>query len=142
MAPSNDRQIESSSVNPPNEVLRAEVPRRVLVVDADPPLFGLLQEWLADCGCIAVDSASARRNDDRFDLVIVDIPVPRRGGKDLVTRIANKHPGIPILALSSCFFASISCQGEVARALGVASALPKPVSHDALQSAVCALLKP
>lgn len=142
MATSNDRQTEVSGVNPTNELLRA-APRRVLVVDTDPVLFGLLQEWLGECGCIAVGvSAGVARNDDRFDLVIVDIPVPRQGGAELVTRIANQHPGVPILALSSCFFASIPCQGEVARALGVASALPKPVSHDVLQSAVRALLKP
>lgn len=113
--------------------------RRVLVVAADGALFGLLQEWLGACGCTAVE-ASAAGQEDRFDLVIVDIPFPREGGAQLVARISNQHPGAPIIALSSGFFAGIACQGAVAHALGVTRVLPKPVSRDVLVSTVCSAL--
>lgn len=112
--------------------------QHVLVVDADPALFPLLQEWLAECDCIAVQGGE--HNEDRFDLVIVDIPFPRQGGAESVARLAREHPDARILALSSCFFSGVACRGAVARTLGVASVLPKPVARDALISAVRALI--
>lgn len=136
MATANDQPAESTGISPAGEVRSAAAaPRRVLVIDSDPALFGLLQQWLGECGCIAVD-ASAARKEDRFDLVIVDIPFPRQGGVELAKRIANEYPSAPILALSSCFFAGIACTGAVARTLGVARVLPKPVSRDTLISTV------
>lgn len=117
----------------------AAAARRVLVVAADRALFGLLQEWLGECGCTAVE-ASAAGKEDRFDLVIVDIPFPREGGAQMVAQISNEQHGAPIIALSSGFFAGIACQGAVARALGVMRVLPKPVARDALISTVCSVL--
>jgi len=38
------------------------------------------------------------------------------------------------------FFSGVECRGAVARALGVASVLPKPVTHDALIGAIRPLL--
>lgn len=114
-------------------------PRRVAVIAADRPLFTLLREWLAECGCVTVEE-SATRDADRFDLVIVDIPFPREGGVELVKRINSEYSGVPILALSSCFFAAVPCRGEVARALGVARVLPKPVPREKLIDTVRTLL--
>jgi DNA-binding NarL/FixJ family response regulator len=70
------------------------------------------------------------------DLVIVDVPFPRRGGVDLVRRIASEHPATPILALSTNFFSGIECCGPVALALGVQCVLPKPATREALTAAV------
>jgi DNA-binding response OmpR family regulator len=118
-----------------------EPARRVLVVDADPALLALLDEWLADHGCEVVHE---RRGDDAaqddFDLVVVDIPFPRNGGSDVLKRVAHGNPGAPILALSSSFFAGIESTGAIARTLGVASVLPKPVTRAALIDAVDRLL--
>ncbi len=141
MATTSERQADLNGTNSASEAQGRAAPHaRVLIVDADPALFGLLQEWLGECGCAAVEErAGAPRNpgnDDRFDLVVVDVPFPRQGGVERVTRVANEHPGAPILALSSCFFAGIACKGAVARSLGVASVLPKPVSRETLVSAV------
>ena len=109
--------------------------RSVLVVDTEPALFGLLHEWLAECGYTAVDARTANSH-DRFDLVIVDIPFPRHGAVERVAQLNGEYPATPVVALSSCFFSGIKCRGEVARTLGVASVLPKPVPREALQSAV------
>lgn len=120
---------------------------RVLVVDADRALLGLLQEWLDAQGCTVVSEQSAGADSnqpteptEQFALAIVDVPFPRTGGSDQVQRVAAKHPGTPILALSCCFFASIECQGAVARALGAACVLPQPASREALTNAVRQLL--
>lgn len=109
----------------------------MLVVDMDRAVLGLLEEWLAAHGCeVAVDDGHAKRRGERFDLVLVDVPFPRRSGSDLLHRLAAAHPGVPILALSCNFSAGVSAHGAVARTLGVAGVLPKPVSRAALIAAV------
>ena len=110
---------------------------RVLVVDADDALFGLIEEWLGAAGHDVIpEHARDARAHAGVDLVVVDIPFPRQGRMSLLERVAAEHPGIPILALSSTFFAGIGSNGAVARALGVAGVLPKPVSREGLIAAV------
>lgn len=113
--------------------------RRVLVIDADSALFGLIEEWLVALGysVIAV-SADNEFMAGAVDLVIIDIPFPRRG-RDQLQRIATDYPQTPILALSSTFFTGVENSSAVARALGVAGVLPKPVRHGALIAAVTKL---
>ena len=114
--------------------------RRVVVVAADRALFGLLREWLVDVGHVVVEE-NISSGAERFDLAIVDVPFPRHGGAQLITRVADDYPGVPILALSSCFFGDVECQGQVARSVGVQSVLPKPVARDRLIAAVGSLLR-
>lgn len=123
---------------------------RVLVVDADPATQSLLEEWLTENGC----QVQSRRSEDNarpaqccqdspvngFDLALVDVPFPRQGLAQL-ERVALAHPGTPIVAMSSTFFASVECTGAVARMLGVAGVLPKPLRREALISALRTLLK-
>ena len=118
----------------------AATPPRVLVIDADCALTALLDEWLAALGCSVAHAASGADSPGHFDIAIVDVPYPRRGGVDLVARIAARHPDTPILALSPNFFAGVECHGPVARALGVACVLPKPATSEALTKAVKRLL--
>jgi DNA-binding response OmpR family regulator len=120
-------------------------PPRILAVDTDRALLGLLEEWLGVGGCVVVSehdhathAADGRHN--RFTLVIVDAPHPRRGGIELLQRIAAEHPATPIVALSSTFFPGIDSTGGVARTLGVACVLPKPVARESLIAAVQSLL--
>lgn len=120
----------------------AGMPPRILVVDTDRALLGLLEEWLDVCGCI-VESDQDRTggvNGGRPDLMIVDVPHPKRGGMELLQKLAAEHPGTPIIALSSTFFPGIESTGGVARTLGVACVLPKPVGRESLLTAVRSLL--
>jgi DNA-binding response OmpR family regulator len=105
---------------------------RALIVDADPALFGLLEEWLAAQGFGVARDAEACGAPDGYDLIVADVPAPRSGGLALLRRLSEDHPGTPILALSSSFFAGIDTMGAVARSLGVAGVLPKPVTREAL----------
>lgn len=101
---------------------------RILLVDADEALRGLLEEWLAREGCSLVQ--------ERPDVVVVDLPFPRERGVELLERVARAWPRAPIVALSSNFFPGIEASSAVARALGVASVLPKPLTRDALLAAL------
>jgi len=114
---------------------------RILVVDTDRALLGLLEEWLGPCGRVVEADQDAARNGERFALLIVDVPQPRRGGMELLQRLADEHPGTPIIALSSTFFPGIESTGGVARTLGVACVLPKPVGRESLLTAVRSLLR-
>jgi CheY-like chemotaxis protein len=109
---------------------------RVLVADADPALFGLLEEWLAACGCRVASSWSGAR--DGCDLILVDVPFPRHDGQT-VKALAGAHPHTPIVVLSSSFFPGVEACGAVARSLGVAGVLPKPLNREALLAALAAL---
>jgi len=101
---------------------------RVLLVEADAALRGLIEEWLADEDWQLVD--------ERPDVVLVDLPAPRENGSAAVRRVSNAHPHAPVVALSSSFFDGIETKGAIARALGVASVLPKPLTRDALMAAL------
>ena len=110
---------------------------QILVLDADPALLGLLGEWLADIGDVTARPAAQA---SPCDLLVVDVPYPRQGESNPLRRLAETHPGTPVLALSPTFFAGIEPYGAVARELGVAGVLPKPVPRDALVAAVRRLL--
>ena len=114
---------------------------RVLLVDADPALQGLLEEWLAAHGCtVEATQSCAHGGHDGYDLIVVDIPSPRQGCSGGLKAISEAHPGTPILALSSSFFPGVDTTGAVARALGVAGVLPKPVTRGGLLDALRRLL--
>jgi DNA-binding response OmpR family regulator len=113
--------------------------RRILVVDADPALLGLLGAWLADHGEIVVQRGGepARRD---VDLVVVDVAFPRLVQRNGLRELAEAHAGTPLIALSPTFFGGIASQGAVAQSLGVAAVLPKPIQREALLGTVSALL--
>jgi len=114
--------------------------RRVLVVDADPALLGLLEAWLEGQGCCVVSEDVDEPPGNAFDLAVVDVPFPRHCILSKLKGVAERYPGVPILALSSNFFASVAGTGLVASALGVAGVLPKPLSREALLAAVAGVL--
>ena len=64
---------------------------RVLLVEADPALAELLQEWLAAVGCAPVEQHP--------DLVLVDLPSVRERRHELLRQLAEEHPGKPLVAM-------------------------------------------
>ena len=107
----------------------------VLVVDADPDTLVLLREWLTEAGWTVADAAGHGEVPMAFDLVLIDLAYPRRGDAASLRRIPAACAGIPVLALSATFHASVAPWGEVARSLGVAGVLPKPIRREALVAA-------
>jgi DNA-binding response OmpR family regulator len=143
MTQAHDGQALSPDLYPESQPSEAaDKTARILVVDADSALLGLIEEWLADAGYDVVqEGAAGDLEGEYFDLVVVDVPFPRQGGLNSLRRIAAEHARTPVLALSSMFFAGIQRNGMVARTLGVASVLPKPVTRDALITTVRKLLR-
>jgi CheY-like chemotaxis protein len=112
--------------------------RRILVVDADSACVALLEQWLTDGGFEGVHDADAGAS---LDLAIVDVPQPRSGGTHALRLIADRHPGTPILAVSSAFFPGIEHCTTAPQMLGVDAVLAKPMSREALLNQVRRLLE-
>ena len=111
-----------------------------LLVDLEPSLAMLIAEWLDDIGVEACADAPPAPADRTVDLVVVDVPYPRREGARRLRALAVELPAAPVLALSPTFFAGVSTSGSVARDLGAAGVLASPVCRDTLVAAVLRLL--
>jgi len=132
---------EVAAATDPAQALPVPGPR-VLGVDDDRLLYGLIEEWLAASGCQVTSARDTTAPASaRYDVIVVDVPFPRQGGATVLHRLAEAHPATPILALSSTFFDGIGSHGTVARTLGVAGVLPKPLRRETLLAAVRGVLR-
>jgi CheY-like chemotaxis protein len=112
--------------------------RRILVVDADRDCVALLEQWLSEAGFEVLRDADAGAP---VDSAIVDVPQPRSAGTQAVRLVADRHPGTPILAVSSAFFPGIEHCTAAPRLLGVDAVLAKPMSREALLNQLRRLLE-
>lgn len=113
---------------------------RVLVVGADHATRDLLGEWLAELGWrVCVEEADG--GDGCYALVVVDVPYPRHAAAQL-RQLSDRHAGARVLALSATFHPSVERRGDVARSLGVAAVLPKPLRRETLVALVKELAGP
>jgi DNA-binding response OmpR family regulator len=125
-----------------NGLLRPPV---VWLAEIEPELAALLAEWLAEVGIVALGAGGSAEGElawpQRVDLVVVDIPFPRLGAPAQLQGLTLAWPHAPVLALSGTFFANVAARGAVARELGVAGVMAKPVSRDAWLTEVRRLLE-
>jgi CheY-like chemotaxis protein len=118
--------------------------RRVLIVDDNPTNRLILSRMCAAWGMLPTESESAgaavvtlpqaARNEQPFDLVIVDRVMPGADGFELVSEIRRLAPTMPILMLSSN-----GTPGDETRAhhLHLAGYALKPVAGDELLRIIC-----
>lgn len=67
------------------------MPIRVLLLDADPALRDLIDEWLAQQGHALVA--------ERPDVVLVGLPYCRARREESLARAAATHPGVRVLPM-------------------------------------------
>lgn len=99
--------------------------------------------WLEKTGVqvtVAVNGAEAVELADTvgFDLVLMDLQMPVMDGFEATRRIRERHPGLPIIALSAAVMES---DREKARAAGVNDHLAKPLNTGELYRAMGRWLK-
>ncbi len=79
---------------------------KVLVVDDEVTLRMLLRKALTKAGCrveVADDGGSALQMlaVDTFDIVVLDINMPRISGHELAKQIEEKYPGLPVVFMTA-----------------------------------------
>ena len=112
---------------------------RILVVEPNDLILGLLERWLDEAGYTVVVEASQRLpqavgEGGEPHLVIIDVPTPRSAEK-IIKSVREVFAG-PMLLLSATFERGTGSSSYVARQLGVRKILPKPFTRGELLSAV------
>jgi CheY-like chemotaxis protein len=82
--------------------------RTILVVDDDPAIRQSLAATLLDAGYsvrLAVDgiSALAELNDFKPDILLSDLTMPGRGGRELLATVRRRFPAIRLIATSGAY---------------------------------------
>jgi nitrogen-specific signal transduction histidine kinase/CheY-like chemotaxis protein len=98
--PSADRELPSSpkSVAGTDEV--------VLVAEDEPMVRAIMTRTLRECGYQVVEAANGeealQKVEERgdVDLIIADVVMPGLGGRELASRLLDRHPAIPMLFTS------------------------------------------
>ena len=110
---------------------------RILLVEDDPMNVELFESALETDGHEVVTErdgeAGERRASDQFDLILLDIQLPKKSGLDVCRSLRGRGVRTPIVALSASVLPD-----EVARttAAGFDSFLSKPISPRELRVAV------
>jgi DNA-binding response OmpR family regulator len=118
--------------------------RRVLVVEDESPIRQLLADLLNEAGygvLQAGDGQEAWRilRDDRPDLIVLDVMLPRRNGWQFLQRSREDldRANVPVLIVSA-----VAGHGDAPISLGVAAWLSKPLDLDRSVAAVESLAGP
>lgn len=111
-------------------------PRRLLIIEDTGEIRELLAELLSDEGYdvdVAIDGAEGleQLSRGRYDLVLLDLMMPRVDGLELMRRLDRTMPVPPIIAMSA--YERLRAE---ARELGAQRFLGKPVDIDRLLSEV------
>jgi CheY-like chemotaxis protein len=117
----------------------------ILVIEDDSIMRDALADWLeaagyavrkaadGSAGLAAVSSAAPA-------LVVTDIHMPGLGGAAVISELKQRHPAIPVIAISGLFNSGHGMDADAALALGAARALAKPFKRGELLRAVTDLL--
>ena len=110
---------------------------QVLVVDDEEFVLESAQQTLEAAGYevrTALDAAAALRvmEKEAIDLVITDLRMPEMSGLDLIRRLQERHPDLPIVAASGV------ADGRTEEALdaGAQTFLAKPFTAEKLEAAL------
>jgi len=116
--------------------------RRVVLVEDDEPLAGLLVRYLKRLNLLAVSfrrpsEALASLQTERAQLLITDLTLGDESGVDLARSALAIHPDLPVLLMSGYPYEPVGFPDGARLAF-----LPKPFLPQMLQSAIEGLLAP
>lgn len=119
---------------------------RILVVDDDPSICGMLRTGLGKAGYEVLEArdgeeASRIWQKSGADLVIADIYMPHRSGLQLIMELREQSPKTPIIAMSDGGRTENLNPLRYAEVLGPVRTLTKPFSLDAILALVKQSLK-
>jgi two-component system response regulator FlrC len=117
----------------------------ILVIEDDPIMREALADWLQAAGYGVRTAADGSAGLAAVKLappalVITDIHMPGVNGTAIISELKQRHPGVPIIAISGLFNSGRGVDAEAAIALGAARALAKPFKRAELLRAMAELL--
>jgi CheY-like chemotaxis protein len=117
----------------------------ILVIDDDAIMRDLMADWLEAAGYAVRKAGDCRAGVAALEaalpaLVVSDMWMPGPCGADAIRRIRQKHPGVPLIAVSGHFGSGQGCSEQEALGAGAARTLAKPVKRAQLLGAVAELL--
>lgn len=118
---------------------------RVLVVDDDPDIAGLLASWLAALGDVYTATTSAQALALAavvpFHLAVIDIILPRMDGFRLAAALRQQFglADLPVVFITGSDRVDILVRADE---FGGATVMYKPIRQEALEQAVAGLLGP
>jgi two-component system, OmpR family, response regulator len=116
---------------------------RILVIEDEPRILAFLSRGLQAEGFV-VDGAGdgpaglARAMAGRYDLVVLDLLLPKLGGLDVLRRLHRERPGLPVVIVSARSDLPTKLRGFD---LGASDYVSKPFSFDELLARVRAQLR-
>jgi DNA-binding response OmpR family regulator len=120
--------------------------RTVLIVDDEEPFLLSLADGLASSGShfrvvMATSGEAALELLDRLtvDLVVTDLKMPGMDGLELIRRLRDRHPGLPVMVMTA--FKSSQAETALARFLPLAI-LDKPLDFREFVDAINTALFP
>jgi DNA-binding response OmpR family regulator len=113
---------------------------KILLIDDEPDITFTIKNILEDNGFEVVDSftdpilALNNYKDNFYDLVILDIKMPKMDGFELYAKIREKDPKVKV-----CFLTAIATFGEerkiasrISKIIGIECFIQKPLKNDEL----------
>jgi DNA-binding response OmpR family regulator len=112
----------------------ASAKHSVLVVDDEPIVCHSVRKILAKQSCAVeeafdVDVAMRKMKLSKYDLVILDLKMPKRSGIEVLQSIREQYPDVPVVMVSG--YASIESAIEATK-FGAFNFIPKPFTPDEL----------
>lgn len=113
---------------------------RILIVDDEDSIRDALARWFslrgydvekAEDGLVAVEKCAT----GQFDIITMDLEMPRLSGVDAIERIRQSHPNVPIIVLTG-----YPNEAEEVLERGAAKVLTKPLRLKDLEQEVSMLL--
>ena len=115
----------------------------IVIIEEDKLMRGLLAEWLSAEGySVRAAAPGDAASQDRTDLVIVDVYMPRQEGAKRLRAVKAAHPDTPLIAISGQFRPGLVGSCTAADALGVRQVIAKPFSRRDLLTAVDSVIGP
>jgi CheY-like chemotaxis protein len=117
----------------------------ILVIDDDPSVLSLFDQFLESTGysvALAPDGREGFRSirKKKPDLIITDIMMPDMDGLEVLMELKNKHPDIPVIAISGGMKIQPVSFLPQAKKFGTRRVFQKPVALADLLKAIQELL--
>jgi len=117
----------------------------ILIVDDDPTLRTLFEQYLTNSGYSVALAADGREGLDLMrqqkpDLIITDIMMPEMDGLEIIREIRAHHPELPVIAISGGMRAAPINFLPHAKKFGACHVFEKPVALAELLKVVQELL--